>query len=83
MAGLLAVGFLGRRSRGLKSLVAVLLLAVAASGVSGCGSGTVTASPIAAQTNYVAKGSYTIVVQGTDSANSANTGYATFTLTVQ
>lgn len=85
MAGLLAVGFLGRRSRGLRSLVAVAVLAIAAFGISGCGSGTVTSSPIGTQpaTNYAAKGSYTVVVQGTDSLNSGTTAYATFTLTVQ
>ena len=52
--------------------------------MSGCGSGTVVAPPITVTpTGYVAKGAYTIVVQGTDSVNASNTAYATFTLTVQ
>lgn len=84
-AGLLMLGLVGRRSRALRSLVAVALLAVAAFGLSGCGNGTVTSTNIgsAVVTNYAAKGSYTIVVQGTDSATTSNTAYAQFTLTVQ
>lgn len=82
LAGLLGLGLVGRRSRGLKSLVAAALLAVAGFGLSGCGSGTVVTSPIATQANYAAKGAYTIVVQGTDAANAGNTAFATFTLTV-
>ncbi len=83
LAGLLGIGFIGRRSRGLKSIVAVALLALAGFGISGCGSGTVTASPISASTTYATKGAYTIVLQGTDSANGSNTQFTTFTLTVQ
>ena len=83
LAGLLAIGFVGRRSRGLKSLVALAFVAVAAMGISGCGSGTVTTPPIAVPTTYAAKGSYTIVVQGTDSVNASNTQFTTFVMTVQ
>ena len=82
LAGLLAVGFLRRRSRGLRSLLAVALLGVAGYGLSGCGSGTIVTSTLAPST-LATKGVYTIVVQGTDSANAANTSFATFTLTVQ
>ena len=82
-AGLLAVGFAGRRSKKVRSLVAVLLLAVVGLGLSACsGSSTPTTNTVTPTTN-VAKGPYTIVVRGTDTVTNTTTNYASFTLTVQ
>ncbi len=82
-AGLLAVGIAGRRSRKIRSLVAVLLLAVLGLGLSACsGASTPTTNTVTPTTN-VAKGPYTIVVHGTDTITNTTTNYASFTLTVQ
>ncbi len=82
-AGLLAVGIAGRRSRKIRSLVALLLLAVLGLGLSACsGASTPTTNTVTPTTN-VAKGPYTIIVQGTDTVTNTTTNYASFTLTVQ
>ena len=82
-AGLLAVGFAGRRSRKVRSLVAVLLLAVLGLSLSACsGASTPTTNTVTPTTN-VAKGPYTIIVHGTDTVTNTTTNYASFTLTVQ
>ncbi|MGA2535853.1 MAG: protease pro-enzyme activation domain-containing protein [Terracidiphilus sp.] len=74
-AGLLLAGFLGR-SRKLRGLAAMILLAAAGLAVTACGgsvSTTVSDPP---------KGNYTITVTGTDSTTSTITNTATFTLTI-
>ncbi len=82
-AGLLAIGVAGRRSKKIRSLVAVLLLAVLGFGLSACsGASTAPASTVTPTTN-VTKGPYTIVVHGTDTVTNTTTNYASFTLTVQ
>ncbi len=80
-AGLLLAGFLGRSSRKFRTtagLIALLSVGLAVSacggGISGGGGGTAT-NP--------AKGSYTITVDGQDSASATNTATTTFTLTIQ
>ncbi len=82
-AGLLAVGIAGRRSRKVRSLVAILLLAVLGLSLSACsGASTPTTTTVTPTTN-VAKGPYTIIVHGTDTVTNTTTNYASFTLTVQ
>ncbi len=82
-AGLLTIGIAGRRSKKIRSLVAVLLLAVLGFGLSACsGASTAPANTVTPTTN-VAKGPYTIVVHGTDTVTNTTTNYASFTLTVQ
>jgi subtilase family serine protease len=72
-AGLLAVGFVGRRSRGVRLLMVAGLFAVLGLGMSGCsGSSSSTASGTAATA-----GVYDITLTGTDSANSAITASLT------
>ncbi len=89
MAGLLAIGFLGRRSRRLRGIVTVAMLAlVAGFGLSGCGSGAQTGTgivgttPTTTTTTIAPKGSYTMTVTGTDSA-SAISASTTFVVTIQ
>ncbi len=82
-ASLLAVGVAGRRSRKIRSLVAVLLLAVVGLGLSACSGASTPATNTVTPTTNVAKGPYTIVVQGTDTVTNTTTNYASFTLTVQ
>jgi Pro-kumamolisin, activation domain/Bacterial Ig-like domain (group 3) len=68
-AGLLAVGFIGRRSRAIRLLMVTGLFAVLGLGMSGCGGSS---SSTAAGTDATA-GVYDITLTGTDSANSAIT----------
>ena len=84
-AGLLAFGFAGRRSRKIRSLVAVLLLAVVGLGLSACSGASAPATTTATvtPTTNVAKGPYTIIVHGADTVTGTTTNYASFTLTVQ
>ncbi|HWE87200.1 MAG TPA: protease pro-enzyme activation domain-containing protein [Terracidiphilus sp.] len=66
LAGLLLIGFLGRRSRSIRNLVAVLALAAAGLLMSACGSSVTTpgvANP--------PKGTYTGTITATDSATSS------------
>jgi subtilase family serine protease len=67
-AGLLAVGFVGRRSRGVRLLMVAGLFAVLGLGMSGCGGSSSTASGTDATA-----GVYDITLTGTDSANAAIT----------
>jgi subtilase family serine protease len=80
-AGLLLTGFLGRRSRRLRSIVAVSLLVVAGFGISGCSNSSITAPPVTATS--AAKGTYQITIAGADTVNTGATASANFTLTVQ
>ena len=76
LAGLLLVGFLGRSSRKLRGLAAILLLAAVGLVVTACGG---------IQNNALANpptGSYTVTVTGQDSATSTITGTSTFTLVI-
>ena len=75
-AGLLLVGFMGRASRRLRGLVALLVLAAVGLAVTACGGVTTTSisnPPV---------GSYTITVTGADSSTSSITGTTTFTLVI-
>jgi subtilase family serine protease len=90
LAGLLALGYMGRRSRRLRGLTVVALLAlVAGFGLSGCGSGAQAGTGIASggggtttTTATAAKGTYTMSVTGADSTSGVNAS-TSFTLTVQ
>ncbi|WP_109486098.1 protease pro-enzyme activation domain-containing protein [Occallatibacter savannae] len=75
-AGLLLAGFLGRSSRKLRQLACLIALASAGLVLSACGgtSGSTVSDP--------PKGTYTITFTGTDSANTALTSGASFTLTI-
>ena len=75
-AGLLLAGFLGRSSRKLRQLACVIALASLGLGLSACGgsSGKTLSDP--------PKGTYTITFTGTDSANTALTSGASFTLVI-
>ena len=79
-AGLLLAGFMGRHSRRLRGLAAILVLAAAGLAVTACGS--VNNNGVTTVTNPPA-GSYTITVTGQDSSAAAITGTTTFTFTVQ
>jgi hypothetical protein len=75
-AGLLLVGFMGRASKRLRGLAAVLLLAAVGLAVTACGSSlnnTLSNPP---------QGTYTITVTGTDSVTSTITGTTTFTMVI-
>ena len=80
LAGLLAVGFFGRRrSRRLPSLLTVgLLTLMLGLGLSGCGGSS---APVAPSTSANA-GTYTLTLVGTDSVTATITSSASFTLTV-
>ena len=80
MAGLLALGFAGRRSRKLRGLIAVALLAVAGFAMAGCGSSSTTGEGI--NLNALA-GSYTITVTGSDAATGTKSATSNFTFTIQ
>jgi subtilase family serine protease len=75
-AGLLLIGFLGRSSRKLRGLVAVLALAVAGLAVSACGGVTNTTL------SNPPTGTYTVTVTGADSVTSTITGSTTFTFVI-
>jgi subtilase family serine protease len=85
-AGLLLAGFMGRSSRKLRGLAAILVLAAAGLVVTACGSSvnntSGTGTGTTTSTNPPA-GTYTITVTGTDSSTSSITGSTTFTLTIQ
>lgn len=80
LAGLAAVGMLGRRSRKLRGLVMLAMLTVAGFGLSGCGSTSTAGQGIS---TTAPKGAYTVTVTGTDSATGTITSTSTFTLTIQ
>ena len=79
-AGLLLVGILGRRSRKLRSIVAVCLLAVVGLAVSGCSNSTTSAPPPAIVD--APQGTYTLTLVGQDSVNPTVTASANFTLVI-
>jgi subtilase family serine protease len=88
-AGLLAIGFAGRRSRRLRGAIAVAVLAIAGFGLAGCGSGgsgtgvggggTTTPPPTG---GTAPKGTYTITVTGEDTVTGLQAS-TTFSLTLQ
>jgi len=75
-AGLLLVGFMGRASRKLRGLVAVLALAVVGLAVTACGGVTKTTL------SNPPTGTYTITVTGQDSVTSTITSTTTFSLVI-
>jgi subtilase family serine protease len=77
-AGLLAVGFIGRRSRGIRLLMVAGLFAVLGLGMSGCGG----SSPAPSSGTNAAAGVYNLTLTGTDSANSTITATAAVMVTV-
>jgi len=81
LAGLLTVGFFGRRVRGVRLLMVASLFAVLGLGVSGCGS-SMTPQPPGPATQNVAAGVYTLTLTGTDAKNTALTASANVTVTV-
>ena len=76
-AGLLVIGFLGRRSRKLSGIVAVLLLATVGMALSACGSGnggtTISNPP---------QGTYTGTIEAQDSVTTTITATTTFTFVI-
>ena len=76
-AGLLLAGFLGRGSRKLGGLAALILLASAGLAVTACGTNTVNNTA----TNPP-QGTYTITVTGQDTVTSSITGSTTFTFVI-
>ena len=87
MAGLFAVGFVGRKSRKLRGMIAVALLAVAGFAMSGCssssnsgGAGGTSGNP---SSTLAPKGTNTVTVTATDAATGSKTVTSTFTLTIQ
>jgi hypothetical protein len=78
MAGLLLAGFVGRRSRRLRGLACLILLAAAGMAISACGgsSNSTTASD-------PPKGTYTVTLMGQDTSSSTiPTATSTFTFTI-
>jgi subtilase family serine protease len=75
---LLLAGLFGRRSRKLRPLLAIGLLAVIGAGLSGCGEN----SSAPASYSYAPKGTYNITLTGSDSVTSSIASTTTFTLTV-
>jgi hypothetical protein len=73
---LLLVGFLGRASRKLRGLTAILLLAAVGLAVTACGGVVNTATP------NPPTGTYTITLTGQDSATSSITATTTFTFVI-
>ena len=80
MAGLLAVGFAGRKSRKLRGVIAVALLAITGSAMSGCGS---TSTAGAGISTLAPKGTTTVTVTGTDAVTGLKSASTTFTLSIQ
>lgn len=79
VAGLLLLGFFGRRVRGVKLLMAVCALGLVSFAVSGCGSSSSTTST---STGTQTSGSYTITLVGTDTNTPTITSTTTLTLTI-
>jgi len=83
LLGLLLVGLLGFGPRGLRASVSLLLLAAACLAVVACGGGGSGASSSSlTTTSYAAKGTYTVMIVGTDTSSSSLTASTTITLTV-
>jgi subtilase family serine protease len=84
IAGLLAMGFVGRRSKKLRGVVLAVLLGVAGFGMSGCGSTAASTAPtIPPVSTLAAKGTYNVTVTGVDNLTGTTTASTTFTLTIQ
>lgn len=81
LAGLLALGFVGRRSRTLRGLVLMAVLAVAGFGLTGCGSNAPGTGVVISTT--APPGAYTVLVTGVDGATGTNTATTSFVLTIQ
>ncbi len=85
-AGLLLVGFLGRKSRKLSTMVGIIVMLSIGLAVSACGGGGSSSGGGGGggtpPTNP-AKGTYTITLTGTDSVTATNTATKSFTLTIQ
>ena len=79
-AGLLFAGFLGRKSRKLRQLACILVLASLGLLLSACGGGVT--SPSGSSVSNPAKGTYTITFSGKDSTNNAITSQSSFTLVI-
>jgi subtilase family serine protease len=92
MAALLGIGLLGRRSRQLRGLVTVALLALGGVTLSGCGSSsaatgiptttTTTTTTTPGLSGVAAAGTYTVTVTGEDTT-SGQQAMTTFSLTIQ
>jgi hypothetical protein len=76
-AGLLLAGFMGRSSRKLRNLAAVIGLLAIGLGLSACGS-----SSSSITVSNPPKGTYTITVTGQDSTTASITATTTFTLVI-
>jgi len=77
-AGLVLAGFLGRHSRKLRGLAAVIGLLALGLGLSACGGGGGSSSTV----SNPPKGTYTITFTGTDTSTSTITASQFFTLTI-
>jgi subtilase family serine protease len=89
MAGLVAIGFAGRRSRRLRGAIAVAMLAIAGFGLAGCGGGGTATGVIGTgttttttTTGTAAKGTYTVTVFGEDASTGLQES-TSFSLTLQ
>jgi hypothetical protein len=80
LAGLVAVGILGRRSKRLRGLVLMAMLGVAGFGLSGCGDSSSTGSTTLSAN--APTGTYTVTVTATDAYTPTITASTTFTLTI-
>ena len=76
LAGLLLIGYLGRKSRSLRNLTMVLALMVAGFAISACGGGGVSVP------SNPAKGTYTMTVVGTDTKTKSITAKTTFSFVI-
>ncbi|MDE3062969.1 MAG: Ig-like domain repeat protein [Acidobacteriota bacterium] len=76
LAGLLLIGYLGRKSRNLRNLTMVLALMVAGFAISACGGGGVSAP------SNPAKGTYTMTVNGVDTKSKSITSKTNFTFVI-
>jgi hypothetical protein len=77
-AGLLLAGFLGRRSRKLRGLAALIVLGAMGLALSACGNN----NSISTTVSDPPKGTYTITVTGQDSATATITATSTFTFVI-
>jgi subtilase family serine protease len=77
-AGLLLAGFMGRSSRKLRNLAAVIGLLAIGLGLSACGSSSSSSTTV----SDPPKGTYTITVTGQDSTTATITTTTTFTLVI-
>jgi subtilase family serine protease len=79
LAGVLALGFAGRRSRGVRLLLAFVLLGCVGVALSGCGN---SGSSTPTSNGVAPAGTYTLTVTGTDTVTSSITASTNFTLTI-